>query len=469
MATVVTQSRNAPVPADVWRLATVIVLGAFMTSLDSSLVNVGLDTMSRSLVARLGSTQWVASAYLLALGAALPLAGSLSRRLGAGRLWLGSLAAFTIASGLCGAAPNLGALIVLRVVQGLTGGLLIPTGQAIIGRAAGPERMGRVLSTTAVAVVLGPVIGPTAGALLIAHVSWRWLFLVNLPIGAIVLGLGLRFVPRGDRAAAGPFDLVGLMLVGAGLPLVTYGITEAGRWGTLATPSVLAPAIAGVLALALFGLRSLVRDAPLLDLRLFQNRVFTAATATVVFTSVVLFGELVVLPLYFQLLRAEGVVATGLLLVSIGAGTAVTMPIAGQLTDRFGGGLVSVGGLVLTLASTLPLPLLGPQPSLVIVEAILFVTGAGLGLSVVPAATAAYVAIPRASLPDATAQVNIVQRVGAAIGISLLVVVLDQHLAGGTAGAFRTVFWWIAGSAAIALLAAVWLLVEQRRALRAAL
>jgi EmrB/QacA subfamily drug resistance transporter len=456
------------IPADVWRVAIVVVVGAFMTSLDTSLVNVGLDTVSHDLNASLGSGQWITSAYLLALGAALPVAGWLGRHLGVGRLWLCSLAAFTAASGLCAAAPDLNALIVLRIVQGVTGGLLIPAGQTLVGRAAGPRRMGRVLSTVGVAVVLGPVIGPTIGGLLIAHQSWRWLFLINLPVGAIALALGLRLVPRGDREAAGSFDVVGLVLVVAGLPLVTYGITEAGRQGTLIVPSLLATTITGVLALALFGWRSFRRDAPLLDLRLFQNRVFMAATASVVFTGIVLFGELIILPLYFQILRHEGVTGTGLLLISFGAGIATMMPVAGRLTDRFGGGIVSVGGLLVTVGSTMPLALLGGQSSLVLVEAILFAIGVGLGLSIMPAVSAAYVTIPPRSLPDATSLVNVLQRVGGALGSALLIVILNRGLSHGIAGAtsvsaFQTTFRWITGAAATALLTAAWLLIEQRR------
>jgi EmrB/QacA subfamily drug resistance transporter len=183
------------IPRHIWRLAGVIVFGAFASMLDASVVNVGLDTIRADLGSTLEAVQWVSTAYLLALAVSLPLCGWLGKKIGVGRLWLWSLAAFTVASGVCALAPNVGALIGLRVLQGLAAGLLVPAGQTIIGQAVGPHRLGRVMSVLGIAVNLAPTVGPTVGGLLLHYLSWEWLFLVNLPIGAIGLALGLRLVP----------------------------------------------------------------------------------------------------------------------------------------------------------------------------------------------------------------------------------------------------------------------------------
>lgn len=450
------------IPPEVWRIATVIVLGAFMANLDTSLVNVGLDTIGRRFHARLDSAQWITSGYLLALAGALPLCGWLGRRIGAGRLWLWALVGFTLASGLCAAAPNLPVLVVLRVVQGVTGGLLIPAGQTILGQAAGPRRMGRVMNTVGIAVVLAPAIGPTVGGLLIAHLSWRWLFLINIPIGVIALLLGLRIVPRGQRGSAAPFDATGFILVSAGLPLLTYAIITASTRRSITTPAVLATGITGIIALVAFVWSSLHRQAPLLDLRLFKNRVYTAAETTVLFSGAALFGGMIILPLYFELLRNKGVVATGLLLMIYGVGAALAMRFGGRLTDRLGGGIVSVYGLLLTVVTTIPLAYLGRHVNLVGVEALQFVRGIGLGLAALPALSAAYATVTRDQLPDATAQSNILQRVGGSIGSALFVVVLEDKGPPSTA-AFHDTFWWLSMTSAAALLCATWLTVEQRR------
>lgn len=455
-----------PVPWQVWRLAIVVVLGSFMSTLDSSLVNVGLDTISRSLHASLTSAQWLSSGYVVAFAAALPLNAWLSRRIGSGRLWLTALAGFVAASALCAAAPNLPALIAFRVVQGLTGAMLVPTGQTIIGQVAGPERMGRVLNVTKIVVILAPAIGPTIGGLLITGLSWRWLFLVNVPVGAVAVLMGVRLVPRGTPTRGRRFDALGFVLVAAGLPLVLRGITGFGRAGSLADSAVLATLAPGLAALALFVWRSLTIAHPLLDLRLFTNRVYSAATASVFFTGAALLGTLILLPLYYQQLRGQSVIGTGLLMLAVGGGTAVSMPFGGVLTDRIGGGLISMAGLALSTAGILPLAFLPADTSLVLAGALQAVTGFGLGLAAMPALSVAYKTVPRDRLPDATSEANIIQRVGGSTGTALLVVLLERD-GTPTVGAFHTTFGWLAASCVVALLLAAWLTVEEARRRRA--
>jgi EmrB/QacA subfamily drug resistance transporter len=450
------------IPPEVWRIATVIVFGAFMAGLDTSLVNVGLNNISGHLHASLSSVQWVTSGYLIALAGALPACAWLGRHLGVGRLWLYALVGFTVASGLCAAAPNLTFLIVLRILQGITGGLLIPAGQTVLGRAAGPARMGRVMNTAGIAVVLAPAIGPTIGGLLISYLSWRWLFLVNLPIGAVAVVLGVRIIPRGERGTAGPFDLVGFALVGTGLPLVTYGIIVASQQRTLTIASVLATLPVGIAALATFAWRSLHHQTPILDLRLFTNRVYAAAETSVFFTGAALFGGMIILPLYYELLRGKGLVATGLLLLAYGGGAALSMRLGGRLTDRFGGGVTAMAGLVVTAATTVPFVFLGAHAGLVGIEALQFLRGVGISLAGIPAVSAAYATVARDQLPDATAQANILQRVGGSLGSALFVVILENHGAADTS-AFHVTFAWLTATSALALLAAIWLTIEQRR------
>jgi EmrB/QacA subfamily drug resistance transporter len=450
------------IPPEVWRIALVIVFGAFMAGLDTSLVNVGLETIGRRLHSSLTSVQWVTSGYLLALAGALPACGWLSRYLGAGRLWLWALAGFTVTSGLCALAPGLGVLIALRVAQGVCGGLLVPTGQTILGQAAGPTRMGRVMNTVGIAVVLAPAIGPAIGGLLIAHLSWRWLFLINVPVGAIALILGLRVLPRGQARTAGRLDLNGLLLVSAGLPLLTYGIIAASAARSITGAPALAAIIAGAAALGMFIRRSLHSAAPLLDLRVFASRVYTAAETSVFFIGAAQFGGMIILPLYFELLRGKGVVGTGLLLLAYGAGAAIAMRTGGRLTDRFGGGITSVVGLIVTVATTIPFIFLSMHASLIVVEFLLFVRGTGLGLSGLPAMSAAYSAVTRDRLPDATAQGNILQRTGGALGSALFVVILENN-ARSVEASFHTTFFWLTITTAAALAAALWLTAEQLR------
>ena len=449
------------IPWHVWRIALVVVFGAFLSMLDASVVNVGLDTIRGDLEATLDQVQWVSSAYLIALAVSLPLCGWLGRRVGVGRLWLWALAVFTIASGLCAAASTVDQLIGLRLLQGIAAGLLVPAGQTILGQAAGPHRLGRVMGTLGIAVSSGPAIGPTAGGLLLHYLSWEWLFLINLPIGVAGLVLGLRIVPRGEPEAVHRLDWMGFALVGTALPLVVYAVTRWGEEGSLTT-SVLVPLVLGVAGLLGYGLRAWWQENPLLDLRLFRNPVYATAAGSAAFTGAAVFGAMLVYPLYFQILRGQSVVATGLSLISLGLGTALALPLSGRLTDRYGGGIVSVWGNALTIVTTVPFAFTSADTSALWIQVLLLIRGIALALAMMPATTAAYATVGRNQLPDATTQVNILMRVGGAVGSAVLAVVLARQLAGGAVPAFHTVFWWLTGASVIALAWTAWLWLTLR-------
>ncbi len=455
---------SGPISPEVWRIAFVIVFGAFMAGLDTSLVNVGLETIVRTLHGSLASAQWVSNGYLIALAAALPICGWLGRRLGAGRLWRYALAAFTLLSGLCAAAPSLSLLIVFRVLQGVAGGLLVPSGQTIVGRAAGSRHMGAVMNTAGIAVVLAPAVGPALGGLLIAGLSWRWLFLVNLPIGLVVLVVAARILPRDEPADAGPLDAIGLVLLASGLPLVIYGLIQASQQRSLAAPAVLATLPLGVLALAAYlahALRSRPGRPQLLDLGLFANRTYAAAQLSVFFCGASLYGGLIVLPLYYQILRGRDVKQTGLLLLAYGAGSVMSLRLGGVLTDRMGGGLTAVLGLGITILATLPFTILDAHASLLLVETLQLLRGVGVSFAGLPVMSSAYAVVHRESLPDATVQASILQRIGGSLGGAFFIVVLERHHPIDLA-AFHHVFAWLTSTAALALVTAGWLTVEQR-------
>ncbi|WP_246281697.1 DHA2 family efflux MFS transporter permease subunit [Fodinicola acaciae] len=432
-----------------------VVFGAFAAHLDGSLVNIGLDVIGRDLRAGLGAVQWVASGYLLALAVSLPLTNWLSRRVGAGRLWLVALAAFTVASVLCAAAPTVELLIGLRVVQGLAGGLLLPAGQTILGRAVGPARLGRVMATTGIVVSLAPALGPVIGGLMLHSLSWRWLFAINLPIGLIGLVLGLRYVPRGEPEPPRRLDWPGLLLISAGLPLIVYGLTEVdGGWPLL---------LAGAVLLVSFVILALRRKHPLLDLRLYRNRVYAAASLASAATGLLMFGTALLFPLYFQIAYHDGVLETGLRLFTLGGGTAACLPLVGRLIDRYGGGAVSLFGCGCVLVVSLPFAFLGTALNPLAVLVLLVLLGGSLAFAAVPTSTAAYKTVRSDQLPDATTQVNIVMRIGGALGAALFAVTLARGLAGGADAAFRGAFTVMAVAAAVAVASAFWVWSELRR------
>ncbi|MFI6367465.1 DHA2 family efflux MFS transporter permease subunit [Nocardia sp. NPDC050630] len=446
-----------PIPARVWRVAGVVVFGAVMSMLDTSLVNIGLNTIATDLGAALDSAQWIASGYLLALAVTLPLCGWLGRQFGMDRIWLTALAGFTVTSGLCALAPNIGWLIGFRIAQGLTAGLLVPAGQTLLGQAAGPQRLGRVMSVVGIAVVAAPAIGPTIGGVMLANLDWEWLFLINIPFGLVAFVLGRRVLPRADaRGNGGRFDATGFALIGVGLSALVYGLGEFGSRGSVSAPTVWVSVLVGMLALVLFVARS-TRGGGLLDVGLFRHPVFATANVANLFAGASLFGSMLLLPLYFQVLHRDSLIATGLLLVSFGIGGIIALPVGGRLTDRYGGGVVAVVGSAVTVAVTVPFALGDASMNPLVVQVLLLICGVATGLTGVPIVAAAYASVRPEQLPDAASFVNILQRVGGSIGAALLAVVLYCAAAAGLPvdAGFRQAFWWLTAASVISLVASV--------------
>lgn len=409
-----------------WRLCWVIVLGAFASGLDTSIVHVGLTSIGADLRAPLTTTQWVASGYLLALAVSLPVAGWLGRRFGTGRTWLVALAAFTTASLICALAPTVEVLIGARVAQGLVGGVLIPTGQAILGQAVGPDRLGRVMGVLGIAVSAAPAVGPLLGGVLLHWVSWPWLFVINLPIGILGLALGWRIVPRGDRVRAEPLHLPGLALISLGLSLFVLVTTLWGEAGELRVGTIAVGVIA-VTALVAFVFVSRGARHPILDLNLFRIRGFRAGALAALFSGALVFGSGVVCALYFQIGRGLDTLGTGVAMLGMAAATAVAAPFAGRWIDRFGSGPVAIGGGVLAIATTSAMLLLPLDAPGVLVQPVLILYGAAICLVAMPAGVSAYKSVSASQLPDAITQVNILQRLGGALGGAVCAVLIAAH------------------------------------------
>src|SRR5690349_19654811 len=221
-----------------------------MSILDTTIVNVALETLGRELHTTLSDIQWVITGYMLSLAAVIPVTGWAARRFGPKPIYLISLVLFTAGSALCGIATSATELIVFRVVQGVGGGMILPIGQLMMATAAGPKRMGRVMSVVAVPAMLAPILGPTLGGLIVDNASWRWIFFVNLPVGAIAFALALRLLPHGDREPVEPLDVRGLLLLAMGVPLLTYGLAEIGATGSVTALRALLPLLGGVALIA---------------------------------------------------------------------------------------------------------------------------------------------------------------------------------------------------------------------------
>jgi EmrB/QacA subfamily drug resistance transporter len=445
------------IEAHVWRIAGVVILGMIMSILDTTIVNVALRTLGHDLHSSISQIQWVVTGYLLSLAAVIPVTGWAARRYGAKRVYMTSLVLFTAGSALCAMASSTTSLVLFRVLQGAGGGMIMPVGQLIMAQVAGPKRMGWVMGIVAMPAMLAPILGPVVGGTILQNLHWSWIFLVNLPIGLIAFVLGWRMLPQTDSGDAGRLDVVGLGLLSSGATAVVYGLSELGTSGSLSAPSVIWPTVAGLLLVGAFCWHALRVERPLLDVRLYANRVFGAASLTTFGLGAALFGAMILVPLYYQEVRHESVIVTGLLTGPQGLGMLLVMPLSGRLSERFGGGRVALAGVSVLCLGTLPLAFVGPSTSVVEISLVLVLRGVGIGFSFMPAMTAAFASLKPEQLSDATPQLNVVQRVGGAIGTAVLAVVLQR--AGGhapsvskLAGAFDTAYWWSLGICVLSLI-----------------
>jgi EmrB/QacA subfamily drug resistance transporter len=349
--------------------------------------------------------------------------------------------------------------------------MLTPIGQMILVKAAGPRNLPKVMSVIGVPIVLAPVFGPTLGGLLLQTVGWEWIFLINVPVGMIAFAAGWRLLPRDAAGSheAGALDLIGLGLAAAGVVGLTYGLSQSESAGSLTAASVLVPALAGLALLGLFVVRSRRLERPLLDLRLFANPAFRAASIVTFCLGAALFGAMILMPLYFQTIRGEDAVTTGLLLIPQGVGGAVGMALSGRLTQGLGAGRTSVlGGAILALA-TIPFVAVTATTAFIVIGAAMLVRGIGVGLAIMPAMTAAFSVLSPEQVNDASPQLTVLQRVGGSLGTAIIAVVLEGqtqhvHTAAAAAVGFAHTYVWVMGVTLVALLPALLLARIERRA-----
>ena len=439
------------IPRRLWAVAAITGSGAFMAMLDSTIANLALEAVRSDLAAPLSSAQWVATGYLIALAVSLPLTGWLGRRFGDGRLWKGSILAFVFASIVCALAQTMTHLIVARCLQGLAAGLMVPAGQAVLASTAERRQLGRLMGIVGFAIALGPALGPASGGILIDTASWRWLFLVNVPVGAAALIGAPRLVPPGKRSSEARIDVRGLILIGFGLPLLLYGAAEIGS-SDISMLSV-ASLVLGV-GLTLFFVFHAVRTPdPLIDIALLSRSGFAASVATAGLTGAAMYGGLLLLPIYLQRSLGQTPTEAGLMLMAMGLGSACILPAAGALTDRYGPRGISLSGGGLLVLATIPFITSEPfvLPAIVLV---LVIRGAGLALAQMPAITAAYSEVDDTRTADAATLINIAQRLGGALGAIAMVAALEQFSVSASGTSYQVAFGALVVISVGALLAA---------------
>ncbi|MFZ2502532.1 MAG: DHA2 family efflux MFS transporter permease subunit [Nocardioides sp.] len=409
-------------------VAGVVVLGAIMSILDITVVTIAMEKFREVFEATPAQVAWTMTGYTLALASVIPLTGWAADRFGTKRLYLLAVLLFTAGSVLCSLANSIETLVLFRVIQGLGGGMLMPLGMTILTRAAGPERVGRVMAVLGIPMLLGPIFGPILGGWLIEVASWHWIFLINLPIGIGAIIYAALVLPKDDPSPSETFDWIGMVLLSPGLAAFLYGVSSIPEHGGINHREVLLPASIGAVLIVAFVGRTIFNEIehPLVDLHLLQNKQMSVAVIAMSLFAMAFFGASILFAQYFIAVRGEGTLSTGWLLAPQGFGAMVTMPIAGILVDRIGPGKIVLTGISLIVAGMAMFTQVGVDTSYKFLLAALFIQGLGMGATMMPIMTSALQTLTDHTLARGSTLMNIVQQVAASIGTALFSVLLTN-------------------------------------------
>ncbi|MFC0434706.1 DHA2 family efflux MFS transporter permease subunit [Kutzneria buriramensis] len=430
-------------------VSVVFVAALFVNILDTTIVNVALPTIAGQFRVSPADADAVVVGYLLSLALVIPASGWLGDRFGSKRVFLTALAIFTVASALCGLAQSLPQLVAFRLLQGLGGGMLAPVGLAMLYRVFPLAERMRAMRVLILPTAVAPAMGPVLGGLLVDTLTWRWVFYVNLPVGVLTFLFGLFLLKEHREPGAGRFDLAGFALSGFGFALLMYALTEGSSrgWGS---PSILITGALGVLLLTATVLVELRVPSPMLDLRLFSDRLFRTINVVQLVSTAGFLGTLFVFPLLYQAGLGVSAWQTGLTTFPEAVGVLVGTQIASRVYSTLGPRLHIVLGVVNAAVAMMLLTLLGPATPQWLAMLIMFYLGLGMSNNFNPAQTAAFAQVPRASTGAASTLYNSGRQAGSAVGVA----VLGSVLAAAGAGPGHLVGYHVAFAVAAGLMIA---------------
>ena len=410
-----------------YAVAVVYVCAMFVNILDTTIVTVALPTLSKEFGTGTASIEWVVTGYLLSLAVWIPASGWIGDRIGTKKVFLFAIAVFTGASALCGFANSLGELVAFRILQGVGGGMLTPTGFAMLMRAFPPERRAAASRVLIIPTAMAPAMGPVVGGLLIDSLSWRWVFFVNLPVGLAAFVFGAIFLHEYKQEGTGRFDPAGFLLSGAGLALILFGLSQGPNHGW-ASPIAVVPLVTGAAAFAVLVYVELHIEHPMLQLRLIRERLFRTTMLVSTFSTGGFLGLLFVMPIFLQEARGVSAVQSGLTTFPEALGVLSFSQVAGRVYPIIGprrmmsSALVCVGLLMLAFTQV------DIGTNLWTIRGLMFLTGGCMSFSFIPLQAAGFARISPAQTGRASAIYNTQRQMSSALGVALLATVLSTLL-----------------------------------------
>jgi DHA2 family multidrug resistance protein len=411
-----------------WAITVCVMLITVMQVLDTSVINVALPHMQGALSAGVEEVTWALTSYLASNAIAIPATAWLTDLMGRRRFFLLVTVLFTGSSLASGLAPNLTLLVLARVLQGFGAGPIVPLSQAIVWEIFPPHQRGMAMAVWGIGVMFGPIVGPTLGGWITDNWSWRWIFYINLPIGALAFVLGGLFIfdsPFRSRTTRVDWAGLALMVVGFGAAQLVLDRGERAEW--FASSTVLGLTVLAALALVAFVVRELLAREPIVDLRVFRDRNFAVGTTMMTALGLGLFSSMLLFALYAQKIMAYDAWTAGFVLAPGGLGNLLSLIVAGRIVARVDQRLLLAGGCLFNAVGTYMMTDLSLGMDYWALAWPRFVQGLGIGLTFVPLTVMALATIPREKVANATACFNLVRNLGGSFGVALAATFLARR------------------------------------------
>ncbi|MEG6513796.1 DHA2 family efflux MFS transporter permease subunit [Desulforamulus ruminis] len=402
-----------------WPVTSVIIMGTFLQALTGNIVNVALPKLMAVFGTNANDIQWVLTAYMMTQGIIIALAGYLGDKYGYKQTFVFALIAFTLGSFLCGSAFNFNMMIISRVLQGIGAGIIMPLGMAICFRVTPISKIGMVLGVWGIAGMATMAIGPSLGGYLIEVASWRTLFYINVPIGLLAIFMGITLLPEMEKKATTTFDTIGITTICIGLFCLIFALSKGNQmgWGD---PVIVAMLFVGIVNLLVMVVHELRCPEPVLDMRLFKDKLFTLSTITSSFIQVAMVVVVYLFPLFMQSVLGQTAMQTGLVLLPSAVVTAIFMPISGKLFDKYGARYLVLSGLVIMAVSSYAMKDFNGSTSFSTMMFWLSIRGIGIGLALSPAINVGMVSLPKESTGTASSLGNVIRSVASTFGIAVM-------------------------------------------------
>lgn len=419
-------------PKEVLMAAWAIALGAIAPMLDSTMVNIAIDKLTKDFSTTLDIIQWAITGYVLALAVAVPVSGWLMNKFNGKKIFIGAVIAFGVISVLVGVSWDISSFIFFRLLQGFSAGVITTLMFTLLVKTAGQENLGRVMAIVSTPMIFGPILGPVIGGFIVQGASWRWIFYINVLIVLIAAPLMMKKVPHFEPfnkdSRLDLFGIINLSLMSASL---IYGITKAADHASFNNSETIIWGGLGLVLAFIYFVYNLVRkNQTVLPLNLFAHKSFTASSIGLFLTNAAIMGPMFILPLYFQNFRHFTATEAALALIPQGVGMLMTRPLIGKMIDKIGAKYVVMVSLVLSLIGSVPLIFITDKTSMFWISIILFIRGASVGGISLPLTSDAYTGLDSKQLPEAGVGINIIENLGSSFGSAVIATVVAATLQG---------------------------------------